>query len=232
MAHSTFNGFPTDTIQFLAELQANNNKPWFDQHRSEYESFFMRPAREFTIAMGERLRDLSPGVIADPRVNKSIFRIYRDVRFSRDKTPYKTHLAILFWVGEGAKLENPGYYFHLDANNLMLGGGIYQFSKPMLKAYREAVNDPQQGSDLERIISKLKEQGYYIGSQTYKRVPRDYAPDHKFAGLLRYSGITMGKDLSLPKNLSAATLVDTCFAIYRHAKPMVTWLQKIKSHVV
>ncbi|MBE9524604.1 MAG: DUF2461 domain-containing protein, partial [Chloroflexi bacterium] len=152
MTISSFDGFPVETINFLAALRTNNNKPWFVEHKSDYESFFISPAREFAVAMGARLRELSPGVIADPRVNKSIFRIYRDVRFSHDKTPYKTHLALFFWVGNGAKLENPGYYFHLDADNLMLGGGIYQFSKPLLKAYRNAVIDPALGPALNLLI--------------------------------------------------------------------------------
>ncbi|MBE9523917.1 MAG: DUF2461 domain-containing protein, partial [Chloroflexi bacterium] len=178
-----------------------------------------------------RLRELSPGVIADPRVNKSIFRIYRDVRFSHDKTPYKTHLALFFWIGKGAKLENPGYYFHLDADNLMLGGGIYQFSKPMLKAYRDAVIDPSLGSALNLLLADLKEKGYQVGYKTYKRVPRGYPPEHKYADLLRYSGFTMGIDLGIPKTLFTPTLIDTCFEIYRDAKPMIAWLQKIKSAI-
>jgi len=231
MTNSSFSGFPAETINFLSAIRANNNKPWFVEHKPDYESYFMRPAREFVVAMGERLRELSPEVVADPRVNKSIFRIYRDVRFSQDKTPYKTHLTLLFWVGEGSKLENPGYYFHLDAENLMIGGGIYQFAKPMLKAYRDAVVDPVLGPALNQLITNLKGKGYDVGYQTYKRVPRGYAPDHQYADLLRYSGFTMGIDLGLPETLQAPTLIDTCFEIYRHAQPMIDWLQQVKETV-
>jgi uncharacterized protein (TIGR02453 family) len=228
MTATTFNGFPAETINFLAAIRSNNNRPWFIEHKPDYESYIMRPARAFVSEMGKRLHALSPDVVADPRVNKSIFRIYRDVRFSQDKTPYKTHLALLFWVGEGAKLENPGYYFHLDAENLMLGGGIYQFSKPVLKAYRQAVVDPVLGPTLAKLISVLKDKDYDVGYQTYKRVPRGYSPDHKYADLLRYSGFTMGKDLGLPTALHTPALMDTCFEIYRDAKPMIDWLQLVK----
>ncbi|MEN8173146.1 MAG: DUF2461 domain-containing protein [Chloroflexota bacterium] len=231
MTDTSFDGFPTDTIRFLAELRANNNKPWFDEHKPDFEAFIMNPARAFVGALGKRLRELSHDVVADPRVNKSIFRIYRDIRFSHDKTPYKTHLALLFWVGEGAKLENPGYYFHLDAENLLLGGGIYQFTKPMLKAYREAVVDPVQGPILAKIITALKTKGYDVGYQTYKRVPRGYSPDHKYAGLLRHSGVTLGKDLGLPEALHTPALMDICFEVYRDAKPIIDWLQQVKGAI-
>ena len=79
----TFNGFASETLQFFTDLSANNNKPWFEAQRSDYENYVMEPARAIVIALGERLRDLAPKVMADPRVNKSIFRIYRDVRFSK-----------------------------------------------------------------------------------------------------------------------------------------------------
>ena len=83
----------------------------------------MTPARLFVGEMGARLKKLSPGVQADPRVDKSIFRIFRDTRFSRDKTPYKTHLGIWFWEGDGPRMECSGFYFHLDPPKLMNGSG-------------------------------------------------------------------------------------------------------------
>jgi len=231
MTDTSFDGFPTETINFLAALRANNNKPWFVEHKPDFEAYIMSPARAFVGAMGKRLVELSHDVVADARVNKSIFRIYRDVRFSHDKTPYKTHLALLFWVGEGAKLENPGYYFHLDAENLMLGGGIYQFTKPMLKAYREAVLDPDLGPTLAKLITALKKKSYDVGYQTYKRVPRGYLPDHQYADLLRYSGFTMGIDLGLPAALHTPALIEFCFEIYRDTKPMIDWLQQVKGTI-
>jgi uncharacterized protein (DUF2461 family) len=78
-----FTGFPEESTQFFTELKTNNNKAWFDAHKPDFEKYVLAPARDFVVALGERLRELSPDVVADPRVNKSIFRIYRDIRFSK-----------------------------------------------------------------------------------------------------------------------------------------------------
>ena len=86
MTASPFTGFPKETLKFFADLAANNNKPWFDLHKPDYEKFVMAPTRDFVVSLGERLRELAPDVVADPRVNKSIFRIYRDIRFSKYTT--------------------------------------------------------------------------------------------------------------------------------------------------
>jgi uncharacterized protein (DUF2461 family) len=93
------------------------------------------------------------------------------------------------------------------------------------------VVDPVLGPTLNQLITNLKGKGYDVGHQTYKRVPRGYAPDHQYADLLRYSGFTMGIDLGLPETLRAPTLIDTCFEIYRHAQPMIAWLQRVKETV-
>ncbi len=225
MASFPFNGFPKETILFFAELAANNNKTWFTENKPNFEKYVMTPARDFVTAMGERLGDISPDIIADPRVNKSIFRIYRDTRFSKDKTPYKTNLGLWFWTGEGAKFENPGYYFHLDPDNLMVGVGLYSFAKPILKAYREAVVDPELGPELAKIAISIAERGYGIGQKTYKRVPRGYDPDHQNAELLLYSGLTAGIELEHPQELHSAELMDYCFEHYQQLAPIVKWLQ-------
>ena len=83
MTVNPFTGFHPESLQFFKDLKANNNKPWFDAHKPDYERYVLAPARDFVVALGKRLRELSPDVVADPRVNKSIFRIYRDIRFSK-----------------------------------------------------------------------------------------------------------------------------------------------------
>jgi uncharacterized protein (TIGR02453 family) len=226
----SFNGFPHETIQFYAELAAHNDKSWFDAHRSDYDTYVLEPARNFVIALGERLRELAPNVMADPRINKSIFRIYRDTRFSKDKTPYKTHLAMWFPVRQnGAKFDHPGYYFHLEPGNLMLGAGIHGFSKPLLEAYRDAAVDPEQGPALVQAVKAVSDKGYNIGEKTYKRVPRGYDPQHKLAELLLYSGLTTGKDLGMPDIIQRAGLVEYCFEHYRDMAPLVDWLEGMTS---
>jgi uncharacterized protein (TIGR02453 family) len=224
----TFNGFSPQTIKFFADLAVNNNKPWFEAHRADYDNFVLGPARAFVLTIGERLKDIAPQVMVDPRVNKSIFRIYRDIRFSKDKTPYKTNLALWFPVKQtGAKFDHPGYYFHLEPGNLMLGAGIHDFSKPMLKAYRDAVVDLKLGTKLSGAIKSVAEKGYNIGEKTYKRTPRGYDTDYKLAELLLYSGLTTGKDLGLPDELFSDDFVEYSFQHFRDMAPIVDWLEEI-----
>lgn len=228
----TFKGFSPETLIFFTDLAANNNKTWFEAHRRDYDNFVMEPSREFVITLGERLRKLAPNVMADPRVNKSIFRIHRDTRFSKDKTPYKTHLALWFPVHQGgAKFDHPGYYFHLEPGNLMLGAGIHGFSKPLLKSYRDAVVDPKLGPSLVLAIKNIAEKGYSVGEKTYKRTPRGYDPDHKFAELLLYSGLTAGTDLGIPAELHSSDLVDYCFDRFQDLAPIVDWLEILSKRV-
>jgi uncharacterized protein (TIGR02453 family) len=229
MITNPFTGFPVESTQFFTDLRANNNKAWFDAHKPDYEKYILAPARDFVVALGEQLRDLSPNVVADPRVNKSIFRIYRDIRFSKDKTPYKTHQGLWFPTStSGGKFENPGYYFHLEPGNVMLGVGIHGFSKPLLKAYRDAVVNPELGPRLAQVMAGVLEKGYGIGSKTYKRIPRGYDQDHQYADLLLYSGLTAGIDLDIPDELHTPELVDFCFSRYKDMAPVVYWLQDMK----
>ncbi|WP_455393079.1 TIGR02453 family protein, partial [[Eubacterium] cellulosolvens] len=129
MTGKVFNGFPKEFTSFFTDLAMNNNKSWFNEHRQDYEQFVLEPSKLFVIAMGERLTELSRDINAIPMVNKSLFRLNRDTRFSKDKSPYKTNLGILFWEGRRKRMECPGFYFHVEANTLMLGDGMYQFPK-------------------------------------------------------------------------------------------------------
>ncbi len=230
MSTSQFSGFPVEALQFLADLAANNNKPWFTENKPKYEENVLAPARDFVLALGVELQVLSPEVVADPRVNKSIFRIYRDVRFSKDKTPYKTNLALWFpATASGAKFDKPGYYFSLEADSLMLGVGIHGFAKPLLKAYRDAVVDPELGPELAKIVAQTLAIGYGIGEKTYKRTPRGYDPEHEYADLLLYSGLTAGFQSEIPAELHTADLVDYCFEKYAELAPLVHWIEKMKA---
>ena len=100
---SAFSGFTKETVDFFTQLKRNNKKIWFDEHKPDYDTYVMTPSREFVFALGDRLEKLSPGIHADPRVNKSIFRIYRDTRFNKDKTPY----IRLIWRCGGGRVMVP-----------------------------------------------------------------------------------------------------------------------------
>jgi uncharacterized protein (TIGR02453 family) len=219
-----FKGFSAQTGDFFNQLVMNNNKAWFDQNRADYEEYVLEPARAFILAMGEALRPYCPGLNAIPQVNKSIFRLNRDVRFSKDKTPYKTHLGIWMWEGEGKRMECPGFYFHFQPPSLMLGGGRYVFDKAQLEAYRESVVHEKHGKTLAKIVQEAAGAGLEIGVKHYKRVPRGYDREHPNADLLLHNGLTAMHSELIPQEFSSADLVEYCLGYYKKMLPMHRWL--------
>lgn len=229
MATTTaFSGFPKQTVPFFRALAAHNDRDWFAAHKAEYEAAVLAPARAFVLAMGERLRRLTPGIKFDPRANGSLFRLYRDTRFSADKSPYKTNLGILFWEGSGPRMECSSYYFHLEPPSLMLGCGVYVFSRPLLERYRRTVADPEYGPELAAIVKKITARpGYTLGGEHYKRVPAGYDADPETAFLLRHDGLYAGLEVPIPFELHSAALVDYCFEKYKPMEPLHRWLTKL-----
>lgn len=127
-----FPGFPKQCQRFFAELAAHNNRDWFNTHKQDYLDYVQAPAVEFVIALGERLKALSKGGLTyDTRANGagSMMRIYRDIRFSKDKSPYKTNLGIVFGQAGKKKMEGAGFYFHLDADEAAIYVGHYQLDR-------------------------------------------------------------------------------------------------------
>lgn len=125
----SFNGFPEAGLQFLADLRDNNDRAWFNPRKAQFKRDLQTHAIAFVEALGARLQSISPGINFDTRTNGagSLMRIYRDTRFSNDKTPYKTNIGIVFWEGAGKKTEVPGFYFHLSPDETWIGGGLYIF---------------------------------------------------------------------------------------------------------
>ncbi len=219
-----FDGFPKEFTSFFAELAMNNTKAWFNEHKQDYEQFVFEPSKLFVIAMGERLTELSPDINAIPAVNKSLFRLNRDTRFSKDKSPYKTNLGILFWEGTKKRMECPGFYFHVEVNTLMLGGGLYQFPKDMLQRYREAVIDKSSGKGVSDIVHRLKQEKISIGGAYYKRVPEGYDPNHENSELLRHNGLYTMVETKIPKEFYSDKLIDYCFERYKKMHPLHKWI--------
>ena len=222
---NVFNGFFKETVQFFNRLKKHNEKEWFQSHRDDYESFVLTPARSFVMDMGERLKQVSPNINAVSKINKSLFRINRDTRFSADKSPYKTHMGIFFWEGQRPKMECSGFYFHMEPPNLMIGVGIYRISKQDLQRFRKAVVDPESGEKLSQAIksiSKLK--GYEIGGTFYKRIPSGFDSSHPNSDLLRHNGLYAGTTIPIPDEMYSGELINFCWKNYKSLAPLHLWL--------
>ncbi len=219
-----FPGFPKECVTFFRSLQKNNSREWFASHKEDFENYVLSPARDFVVVLGRELEKFSPNIQAIPQIDKSIFRIYRDVRFSRDKSPYKTHLGLWFWEGDGKRMECSGYYFHLEPPNLMLGTGIYMFPGPLLVKYRNALVSEKQGPALAAIMKKISREGYNPGGKYYKKVPRGFDPRHKMKEMLLYNGLYAGRETKIPPEFFTPRIVDYCRDHYKKMKPLHDWL--------
>ena len=224
----SFTGFPGEIVKFYKNLKKNNDKNWFNQHRADYDNYVIEPARQFVSEMGKCLSEIAPYINADPRINKSIFKIHRDVRFSKDKTPFKTNLGIWFWEGSGPRMECSGFYLQMQPDKLMLGAGIYMFSKNLLKLYRDAVVHKKLGPELANAIKRIEKNGTYgIGGSYYKRTPRGYDPDHKNAGLLLYNGLYVGSETGIPDEFFTPDIIGYCMEKYKEMLPLHKWLLEL-----
>lgn len=181
--------FPFNTISFLNKLAKNNNREWFLAHKEDYVKHFLEPAQIAVLKLGEFLQNLRPNIIAIPEVNKSIFRIQMDTRFSKNKVPYKTNLGLYFWEGYGKKLESSGFYFHIEPNYFLLAVGFYIFPKNTLQKYREVLLLQKNTDVLFKILKKLKDKGYSIEEQKYKKLPKGFTENHPLAYYSKFSGL-------------------------------------------
>lgn len=229
-SQNKFTGFTKKTISFLRGLEKNNSKEWFDQNRELYDEHVMLPASLFVKEMGERLKSLSSGIVADPRRDKSIFRLNRDVRFGANKTPYKTHIGIYFWEGKGKKLENPGCYFQMDKSKILFAVGMHIFPREMISLYRDAVIDPVLGQELGNIIKKVSKNNHYeLGWVKYKKIPRGYDPEHVNSKYLLYGGIGYMFEEKIPESLFGPEFLDYSFDVFKEMSPIFKWVVKINN---
>jgi uncharacterized protein (TIGR02453 family) len=224
---SDFKGFPKEFTMFFENLKKNNSKDWFESHREDYEQFVMHPAREFVGEMGKKLRKIAPGVNAVPKINRSLFKINRDVRFSQDKSPYKTYMGIWLWDGDRKRMECSGFYLHVENNMLMIGVGIKLFPKPLLDRYRQAVVDNNYGTELKKAVKKASDLGYVVNGKHYKKVPRGFDVDHPNVEFLLYNGLTARIEETIPKAFYSNAIIDYAYSHYRNMLPLHHWLMKV-----
>lgn len=216
-----FEGFPKETVAFLAGLSKHNDKEWFEAHRDDYEASFLAPGLAFVEAIRSKLAKLTPKASAE---RESMMRIYRDTRFAKDKRPYKDHLDLFFWCGKKKTWEAPGYFFRLTPTILMLGSGMHTFAPATLAKYRKAVLDAKKGPSLARVVTALAKGGYEIGGETYKRVPRGADEDHPRAALLKHGGLYATWEGKHPKELFGPKAIDFVVARFEATAPINAWL--------
>lgn len=216
--------FPQSTIKFLTALSKNNSKEWFKKNRARFDFEFLQPAVQFVIDLGEKLTTISPNIYAIPKIDKSIFRLYRDVRFNKNKAPFKTNLGLYFWEGRGKKIECSGFYFHIEPKLFFLGTGMYMFTKDQLKKYREVVSDLVKGKQLRDIVSKLlKKKNFKLGGKTYKKTPRGFDPNYKYNELLLHSGLYIFYESNFFNELIKKNPVEFSFRIFKEMYPLHKW---------
>lgn len=219
----TFAGVPDQTFAFLRSLAKHNDREWFQAHRDDYESYWLGPAIALVESIGPKLQRIAPDVRVDPRVNGSIFRINRDIRFSKDKRPYKTHLDLFFPQSKSGDKSAPGYWFRLAPEGVIVGLGMHAFDGPLLERYRKAVGDPSAGARLAAAVAKVRRAGYEVGGEAYKRVPRGFDPDHPRAELLRHNSLWVGTELDVAEARSSK-LPQVVVGHYRRMDPIKRWL--------
>jgi len=223
----SFTGFPEGTTDFLRGLTEHNEKPWFEQHRAEYDAYYVQPTLAFVGALGPRLQaEVSSLVEYEARINGSLFRINRDIRFSKDKTPYKTHLDLWFWEGNRKGWDSPGFFMRQTLDKLYLGAGMHHFGPEQLSAYCRAVLDPTLGASLAGLTGRLEEAGLDVGAEARKKVPRGIDPAHERARFLRYEGLVAMWEGPLPPEIRTEGFVDWCLALFKTASPINEWLRE------
>ncbi len=220
-----FSGFNTEFWAFFNDLRQNNNREWFANNKTRYQDKVVAPVSAFISAIAPKLREISPHYNADPRPNKgSMFRIYRDVRFSKDKRPYKEHAAAQFRHRMGKDAHAPGFYVHLEADNIRYGGGIWAPPSDALKNIRTHIVDkPGKWQDIIEDKALVNQFGGIRGD-SLKRTPRDFDPDsHHMDDIKRKSFFAM-KVLNDTDMTGTAAFVDEVISTFEAAAPLMHFI--------
>jgi uncharacterized protein (TIGR02453 family) len=217
-----FEGFPKEGLEFLKRLKRNNNRSWFEKHKHEYEYFVKKPMQSLIISLQPHFARFAPGFDLNPK--RSIFRIYRDVRFSVDKTPYKTHVAAHIVLGGNPKgFVGSGYYIHIEPGECYVGGGIYIPDSEQLKKIRKEI--ATNGEKFLSIVEnrKFKNLFFPFNWQMLKQVPKGYDENHTMANWLKCKQFFVG--VSWPESKCYRTsFVDAIINICEELTPLVEFL--------
>jgi uncharacterized protein (TIGR02453 family) len=217
------NYFTNATFTFLKDLEANNDREWFHANKHRYEDHLKDPAVRFIIDFGDHLKKISGHFRADPRpVGGSMFRIYRDTRFARDKTPYKTHVGIQFRHDLGKDAHAPGFYLHVEDGGCFAGAGMWHPDSPSLKGIREAmVEDPKAWK--RAVGGKRFRDAYKLEGDRLKRPPRGFDPEHPLAEELKWKDFIGVAQVS-KKMVTSPDLPKELAKVFGAATPLMKFL--------
>jgi uncharacterized protein (TIGR02453 family) len=236
-ATTSFTGFRPEAVEFLAELAANNERAWFQPRKADFERLLKEPLEALCAALDERFRARGIPLRADPA--KSPFRIYRDVRFAKDKSPYKTNIGASFpWAGgenpdpdgrsHTENVHSSGGYFHLSPGEIYVGGGYWHPEKAWLDGFRRRVVD--EPSELRAIVEAKPFKAAFGGlsrdGHVLQRVPSGFPPDHPEAATLKLKDVIIGRRLS-DAEAQSADLPDTLATTFAAAVPLLRYLASI-----
>jgi uncharacterized protein (TIGR02453 family) len=221
-----FKGFQPEALQFLADLAANNDRAWFQPRKTDYERLIKEPFEALCVALAGRFATLGLPLRADPK--RSPFRIYRDVRFSKDKSPYKTSQGADFpWLGEPAREDGlrgaVGGYFHLEPGSIFIGGGMWHPEHARLAAFRERLDRDPNGTLGALEDDRFRSVFGSVTGDALTRNPKGFPVDHPYGHLLRLKDVTFSRRLG-DRDAFSAKLPDTIAADLDAAGPVLRFL--------
>ena len=202
-----FTGFPEAALDFYDDLEMDNTKSFWEAHRATYDEAVAAPMKALV------------GALEPEFGTAKVFRPYRDVRFAKDKTPYKTHQGAFIPKG-----PSTGYYLQVGAGGVRVGVGFYEASSDRLATIRSAIDDEAHGADLETVLADLTSSGWVLGGDQLKTAPRGYDVDHPRIALLRHKSMTLGKDHGFAPVIHTPELLNQVRADWREATPFVEWV--------
>jgi len=211
-----FDHFDAEAIEFFEALKDNNNREWFRANKATYEAYVKAPGESCARELVPLLNDLT-GV---PHKSK-IFRINRDVRFSQDKRPYKSHLHMAFYP-QDQQVNQPGWFFGFQPTGLFFGCGIMWMEKGALDSYRHRVAGPD-GADLQKIMTSFSKKGFRMREPQLKRVPNQFDKDHPHGALLRRKSLAAWIDHDSPQAALEMSFLKTVKTEYKKLKPLFDW---------
>ncbi len=216
-----FPGFPPDALKFLEGLQKHNDREWFAANKQTYESKVKAPLTDLVVALGEELDKFAPGLQTDPK--KAIYRIYRDIRFSPNKKPYKTHMAASFTEKSGEKHVFAGYYFHVSPAELLVGGGVYMPGSQELLAIRKRLSAEPDGFRKVIRAAPFKRLFGELQGDKLKRAPKGFSPDDPAVELLLYKQFLAADKLD-PQLVESPNILPEIVKRFKALQPLIDWV--------